>query len=151
MFGLRHAVIFLAQCWSEPEGRREALSQKNCRPDFGAGLPQVHGMGVPVCRCRLTLRLAARRQPTPQRPLQWQRPSQLQSKTSRRRPLTAIHLRYRDSRPDENRKSFAPNFQETHRNSRPPTWCRHISADFDNRSQRSAVEGHGTSNRGIDG
>ena len=42
-------------------------------------------------------------------------------KTLQCRPATAIHLRYRDSRPDANRKSFAPNPLEAHRNSQSPT------------------------------
>ncbi len=67
------------------------------------------------------LRLAARRQPTPQRPLQRQQQGQLQRQTFQRRPVAAIHLRYRDSRPCANRKSFASSFQETHRASRSPT------------------------------
>ena len=37
-------VIFLARRWREPEGRLEASSQKNRRPEIGAGTSQTDAM-----------------------------------------------------------------------------------------------------------
>ena len=47
MFGLRHEVIFLAQCWRDPEGRPEALSQKIAAPISGRAYRKYTGWACP--------------------------------------------------------------------------------------------------------
>ena len=44
MCGICCLVIFLARRWREPEGRLEASSQKNRRPEIGAGTSQTDAM-----------------------------------------------------------------------------------------------------------